>query len=318
MNTFIKNILKFIAIIVVVFFTIHLSLDYVLKNNKRCDNTWSKVFKGSIVTDIAIIGNSRAEAHYNTNIISDIIGLKCYNLGLSGTPINIYNIRWHAYINRNKLPKILILDVDYNFLGTANGLYEAFQYVPYVNELEYTRVVKQFDDDILFDQYIPLYKFRGNFNHLNHAFKSVFSKNCHIINGFKINSSPWHHNEWENFKTNRLHEVASKETFIENYEAGFNQLKDILNFCNNNQIKVYMFWSPQYKEVQKFKENQRVYVDSSLVVLANTYKVNYINYSRNNICDNKLNFYNHSHLNFIGANKFSKMVANYIKQDFCK
>jgi hypothetical protein len=319
LNKFIKKILWFFLIVIFVVCSLHISLDLVLKSEKSCNSTWTNLFIGNISTDIVIIGNSRAEAHYNPDVISKITGLECYNLGLSGTPINTYNIRWNTYINRNKLPKIAIIDVDYNFLGTTNGLYEKFQYLPYVNEVEYQNAVKEFDNDVFLDQYCPLYKYRGNFNPLIASIKSFFFNDCKtIINGFKVNRSDWDEDEWNTFKSKRINEVVDEKTFFKNYEKGFNQLDDLLKFCKQNKIEAYMFWSPQYKEVQKFKESQRIYVDSLLRVIANNYNFEYINYSNDKIVYNKSNFYNHSHLNFKGANTFSKSIGNYIKNDFLK
>ncbi|WP_157614173.1 hypothetical protein, partial [Pseudotamlana agarivorans] len=116
-------------------------MDYFLSKENVCNNnTWHKIFKGKLNTDIAIIGTSRAEVHYNTKIINNLTGLRTYNLGLSGTPYPIFKIRWRSYINRNKSPKILIIDIDALSLHNSNNLYDKFQYLPYFYSPEYQSV----------------------------------------------------------------------------------------------------------------------------------------------------------------------------------
>ncbi|WP_299888614.1 hypothetical protein [uncultured Lacinutrix sp.] len=314
MNTFIKKVIKFVLLVTVVFSTLHITLDYFFKNGKFCNNTWSEIFKANLDVDIAVIGNSRAEVHYNPEIISSITGLKCYNLGLSGTPINIYDIRWKSYINRNKLPKILIIDLDYNFLGEGKGIYEKFQYLPYVNEIEYQHIAQRVDKDFNLDQYLPLYKYQGEQGAVFSKLKSFFYKDCkESENGYKVKNKSWNENEWNIFKAKRMNEVANSDTFYDLYKKGHLKLNEILDFCKQNKIKTYLVWSPQYFEVHKFKENQRQYVDSLINNIASNYDIDYLNFSRDSLVYNKSNFYNHSHLNYKGAKLFSKSIAAHIK-----
>ena len=104
-------------------------------------------------------------------------------------------------------------------------------------------------------------------------------------------------------------------SFHDLYEDGFSKLSSILDFSKEKNIKVVLVWSPQYTEVQKFKENQRRYVDSLITDVANKYKLDYLNFSTNDLVNDKSNFYNHSHLNYKGASEFSLQIASYIKNN---
>lgn len=297
-----------------VFYIVQFCIDTILKSELICDTTWSEVFKGTLNKDIVIIGNSRAKFHYNPNVITEKTNLSCYNLGLSGTPINVFDIRWKSFVNRNTLPKSVIIDVDYNFLGTANGLFEKFQYLPYVNEAEYAQVTKTLDKDLIFDQYIPCFKYQGQVEPLIAKFKTMFDKDClGYINGYRVNTSVWDENEWLQFKNKRFSEVSDPEGFDGLYKEGVKKLNGILQFCQQKDIKVTLIWSPQYIEMQKFKVNQRQYVDRLINTLAIKYKIDYLNFSNNAIVYDKANFYNHSHLNYKGALEFSKQVGDYLK-----
>jgi hypothetical protein len=69
-------------------------LDFYLKKDNSCNNnTWHKIYNGKLNSEIIILGTSRAESHYDTEVIRKITGLKTYNLGLSGTHYDLLKIR---------------------------------------------------------------------------------------------------------------------------------------------------------------------------------------------------------------------------------
>lgn len=313
MKRFSKKILKFLVLIYLVFFAIQFTLDSMIDNEYNCNNTLSKIFNGNLNTDIVILGNSRAEAHYNVTEISNVTGFKAYNLGLSGTPLNILKVRWDAYKNRNVLPKVLILDVDYNLLGSADKIVNKFQYLPYVNKTEYINVAKEVNDYNSFEKYIPLYKYIGYSGQIVSQFKNlIYKEYINFDKGSIIRDKSWDENEWRNFKQNRMSETVDNKQFSNIYKNGVKELKSILDFCQKHTIKVFMIWSPQYFEVHSFKSEQRKYVDSLLVSISKSYNISYTNFSNDSLVFDKSNFYNHSHLNKVGADQFSKKVVNLI------
>lgn len=163
MKKFLLSIFKFALLACFLFYLISLSLDYILMNSDDHHyKVWNKIYNGQINSEIIIIGNSRAKQHYNSEILHNNTGLNTFNLGLGGTPINVLAARWNAFLNNNKKPKILIIDVDYNFLGTANYLYKKWQYLPFYNKPEIKALRRSFNKNYYFDTYIPLYKYRGN------------------------------------------------------------------------------------------------------------------------------------------------------------
>lgn len=300
-------------------FALEFMFDVFLVRERKCNNTWTKIFNGKLDTDIVILGNSRAEAHYNPKIITQKTNLRTYNLGLSGTPLNILKIRWKSYINNNPLPKILILDIDYNVLGSSKKIVEKFQYLPYIKYREYKNVSKPLGEINFLDEYLPFYKYSGYHTELTNEIKSYFRGNCsNFYEGHIIRDKLWNDLEWNNFKEMRLNELTDSSLFDSIYKNGVEELKSILDFCIENKIKVFFIWSPQYIEVQDFKNNQRRYVDSLVKNIADKFKIQYINYSVDSLVYDKSYFYNHSHLNKKGADIFSKKVGDFINQSLIK
>lgn len=318
MCKFFFKILKTTAILYFILFAFQFVLDFSLDQENACkNNTWYKIFNRKLDTEIVILGNSRAEAHYDTEIISAITNKSTYNLGLSGTPINILNIRWQAYINRNKKPKILLLDLDNMVLGTTKTLFKKFQYLPYTNEKEYIKEVRQIDEDYWFEFFIPLYKYRG---YEMDVFKQIkgninLSLCNNSVNGYIKNEREWDENSW------LLHKVKAKKDTLKNrnnfkaYEEGIDYLNDIVKFCKKNKIKTYFIWSPLYYETHNYRPENRKYIDSVLNDLATLNNIKYYNFSRDSITFIKDNFYDKAHLNKAGASIFSKKIAKIINKD---
>lgn len=61
--------------------------------------------------DIIIMGSSRASHHYVPSIISDSLGLTCYNAGSEGMCIYYHYALFSSLIERGHLPKLIILDI---------------------------------------------------------------------------------------------------------------------------------------------------------------------------------------------------------------
>ncbi|GLB52641.1 hypothetical protein NBRC110019_16810 [Neptunitalea chrysea] len=127
-------------------------IDFAIRENNVCDdNVWYEVFEGAINSEVVVFVNSRAVAHYDPCIIEDVSGFSCYNIGLSGTPLNLLKIRWDAYVNHNLPPKLLILDVDAIILGSGNKLFNKFEYLPYLNMPEYENVIGDIDSEFIYE-----------------------------------------------------------------------------------------------------------------------------------------------------------------------
>lgn len=64
--------------------------------------------------DILVFGSSRAIHHYNPQIISDSLGMTCYNCGQEGNGIVLFYGLWQM-IKEQHQPKLIIYDVSTGF-----------------------------------------------------------------------------------------------------------------------------------------------------------------------------------------------------------
>ena len=88
---------------------------------------------------IVIMGNSRADEHYDTDLISDSLGMTCFNIGCHGYPIEFqYHIMFNAYMNRNTAPEYIILDVSPYCMFEYLTPRHSFEFLPYMSRKEFS------------------------------------------------------------------------------------------------------------------------------------------------------------------------------------
>lgn len=84
--------------------------DNLLLKARGGDNARNNYICNNIDEDVLVFGSSRAFHHYNSQILSDSLGLSCYNCGQDGNGI-ILNYGRLMMIKEKHIPKIIIYDV---------------------------------------------------------------------------------------------------------------------------------------------------------------------------------------------------------------
>lgn len=98
------------------YFAQHAKSGFTLRDNYICDK---------LETDFLLMGSSRCVRHYNPQIITDSLGMSCYNSGQMGNGI-ILNYGRLRMIDERKKPQVVIYDVtpDFDiFVGDDNHRY---------------------------------------------------------------------------------------------------------------------------------------------------------------------------------------------------
>lgn len=318
MKKFFLKLIKTIILIYGVVFVVSMVIDWQLSQPNACDNnTWQKLFDGEINSDIVIIGNSRAEAHYDPQIFQEITGFKTYNLGLSGTPFNVIKIRWDALMQRNKRPAVVIFDLDVNIFAKSDYLFQKFQYLPYTRKKEFKTVASELDRDYWPEQLLPLYKYRSNEMNVIKMLQAVNNeKLCsEYYNGYLGHDIQWIERDWVSFQAKLVADQKVEKYNLNRYDEGFLLFHSMIQECLDSGTKVYMVWSPTYYESSDYLRQVKDFVDDKLIAISKQYSIPYCDYSNIDLSKSKENFYNQAHLNRTGAIKFSKKIATQIKED---
>jgi hypothetical protein len=281
---------------------------------------WNEIFAGKINSDIIIQGSSRALVQFDPKIIEKNTGFSCYNLGISGGKFISQKAKWDSYIANNKLPKILIQNVDVGSLIKEDHIFNKVQYLPYLSEQTIITNLRKIDKKIFLEKIIPLYKYRGFRQTVFTGLKLYFNikpKTEDIsYHGYAGLKKTWNQ-DFSKLKT-RLKEQNAKSAFRD-YDLKFDieYPKELMKECRMKGIDLILIYSPTYYELLQFIP-QKHSVDSLFFDLANKYNMQYWDYTTDSICYKKEYFYNSTHLNIKGAEIFSANLANdlnkYIQQ----
>lgn len=71
--------------------------------------------------DIIILGSSRAAHHYVPDIITDSLGLSCFNAGSDGMCVYYHYALLKSYIESGRIPKLVILDLTAQDVEVSSG-----------------------------------------------------------------------------------------------------------------------------------------------------------------------------------------------------
>ena len=125
MKRFLVRIAIFFALLFVIDRIVGYTISYMSRNSKGGYVNHHNYITDKTSEDILIFGSSRAIHHYNPQLITDSLGLSCYNCGQDGNGIILFYGWWQLIKERYK-PKAIIYDItnSYDLLsGEANNKY---------------------------------------------------------------------------------------------------------------------------------------------------------------------------------------------------
>ena len=114
MKKFLFKVALFFLTLFVVDRALGMVFSYMADNAKGGYIGHHKYVTDKVNEDVLIFGSSRAIHHYNPEIITDSLGLTCYNCGQDGNGIILFYGLWQMIKEHHK-PKMIIYDVSTDF-----------------------------------------------------------------------------------------------------------------------------------------------------------------------------------------------------------
>ncbi|MEO5643002.1 MAG: hypothetical protein ABIQ40_14000 [Bacteroidia bacterium] len=309
-----KFLLKVLFLLVLPFgiagYALQYYIDKKLENSNLSGyNEWNAIFNSEINADILIMGNSRAVRHISPYVIDSVFGMNAYNLGITGYPFRMEYYKFQCYLNYNKLPKYIILNVDPITLQKGNSLFMPEQFIPYLNKDENIRKALEIYDVFKErDYYLPFFRYNHSDDTRKFIWQSLFADTAKakMYKGFLMRDVPWD-SAFANLKKSR---PGGYKIVVDAETLGlFNSFVD---YCNANKIRLIFVYTPEYYEGQKLMVNKdevmKLFKDK-----ADSFAIPFFDYANDSICLDTLNFFNSQHLNKTGATKFNRKFAEDLK-----
>jgi len=249
------------------------------------------------VSDLFIVGSSRAKYHYNPYIISSITNIDSYNAGLDGYGIYYNYALIMERIKINK-PKVVILDISPNIFVDTSTYEKLNLFIPYSSSYE------SFNEII---QIKPSYSYQ-----LRWINSIVYNSSLYDISRnyfFPKDFDPKGYDPIRSINKDKI----DKYFKYNNEEIDENKIyyfKKVLEICNKNNIELICVISPTLNKY----DDENLVVD--LLKEQNPYEdIHFWDYSDHyEFYGKDYLFKDQLHLNSIGADKFSIIISNRIKE----
>lgn len=269
---------------------------YMVAHAKGGDNGRNNYICNQVNADILVFGSSRAIHHYNPKIISDSLGMTCYNCGQDGNG-SILNFGRLQMIFQRYHPKMIIYDVmpkydllegedNHRFLGWLRAYYD---------RSGVTEIFEDIDSTEKYKMLCQMYRYNSKFIQITsdflHPIQSLGYQGFRPLN-----------------KNMDMMKVATSDNAIAvKYDSmKIDYLKRFISTAINGDVTVVVAVSPMYngmgkvslKPIEEYCKQKAIrYVDYSC----------HPKYLHNNryFCDG-------GHMNLRGADEFSKDMVKEI------
>lgn len=298
MKSFLLKILFFFSVVAIVDFSFGKGCDYMTDHAKGGATKQLIDLCKKDQYDVLIMGSSKAHHNYKPQAFMDSLGMSCYNAGYDGNGIILaYGIL--SMIDDDRLPKLIIYDVKQQFdfsLYSGDGDYtryykklKTFYREPVVNE-----IIRSISRKDLFKMHSGLFRYNGELLHVSSGFLrgSVFDYNYGYepLIGMLTDDAPQ-----EKDYSNQIDSLKCS------YFRKFIELTKI------KKIETVVVFSPEYNS--PFSDDFKFIRE-----LCESYGVKVIDHFDSSSFHNKQLFYDHCHLNKQGAEMFTDIIINDIKQ----
>lgn len=257
------------------------------KNNEIVDRT---------TAEIILFGSSRCVHHYDPRIITDSLGMSCYNAGRDGNGI-LLMYPYYEMLSKRYEPKLIIYDLS----GFDVTVDDHSKYLEWLRQFYGRPIVDSMvwaiNPDEKYKMMCKSYRFNGKG-------LQIISDAIHPIQQDVSGYKPLY---------GALSYEPKKDVSLDDTEKPIDPFKEryLIKFikdCRNNGTKLIFIVSPSYGQ------NKRSPYYSAISKLCHRYEVPFFYHQTDsNFVNNKAYFKDAAHLNNVGAEKYTKMVIREIK-----
>lgn len=296
MKKFISKIVIFLIGLVVLDMLVGLGARYLISHAKGGDTGLNNYICHQMQEECIIFGSSRGMHHYDPNIITDSLGMSCWNCSLDGNGIILMYGRYKM-LSARYTPKVLIYDVQTSF-----DLLDGDDH-KYLGALRYDYDEPSIDSIFWSVDKTERFKMMSNCYRYNSRWLQLISDNIHPLQGNNNGYRPI--DKKMVYKPNKSE--AQKE--VHQYDSlKLAYLEKLVVACHAKGTKLIFAISPQYDT-----HDDDIY--KPLKDICKKYQVPLLNhYCDKDFVNNSDYFYDSVHMNRTGATRYTKMLVGELKQ----
>lgn len=256
-------------------------------------STFTDIIEGRLDSDLWFLGSSRTLVQYNPRIFDSMLDVNSYTLGCDAMHIALQVQCYNIARQFNDKPKYIIMDLLWQSLDMELAPISRYAYMPYINNQKVRQIIKQNDNLSFAYLYLPYYRF-----HLEKR-SEQFYKHSKTYKGYQAKDSPWSPVDLDGLDTIHYHQEKEAIELLDNF----------LDNCRKDNISVILIHSPFQRNGFEKIQNHNEMLDLFRSI-AERNNVPFLDYTKDPISYDTLNFYNAMHLNSHGADLFSTKLAH--------
>ncbi len=302
MKRFLINTLLFAAIVLLIISAVVYPLSLEFERRAFACKTTAPYCRVNMIYNtkdndakLIIMGNSRASG-YDDSILSDTLGIKCFNIGFAGYPfIYQYNIMYKTYMSQNARPDYIIQEIGpWAFFDYVMPKY-SMDMCPYIDRENFS-FLKEITPELSYADDFRLVRYAGKLNKVINEFNNI-DEHCDTLPPDKT------------FHPRGL--INGKQKF-EHTPENISLFKQFIDECSANNIRLILVCSPILKDVSStYFEMDRFWnlIDS----INHDSRLTVLNY-QDLFGNDTTMFMDYIHLNISGTEEFSSKVGHDLKQ----
>lgn len=298
MKRIILRIMILLIIIVLIDLSFGFIMDYLRIHAKGGDTARAEYICNKTNEEILIMGSSRAAHHYIPSVLTDTLGLTCYNCGYDGCGVVLATCQLHMILKRYK-PKYIIYELTPSFDFVAG---DNLKYIkpmrPYFFQGGIDAVVNILDKTENWKCLSSFYRYNSNF------YKIIQDNNGKV-------------NEEDEHGYKKMTKIAKDEpkknkdyTDVRPLDTiKINLLHTLIQTCKQNNIKIIFVVSPLYtgdSTSEVFDPIFKIIQAEDIIVLDHS--------CDRRFCKKRKYFVDSCHLSNEGTIEYSKVVASELRQ----
>lgn len=309
MKKFLTTLSIFVAILLVGATVLDAFISYRLRQSELpMFRSWRGVYLDDTDYDIVINGGSRAFVQYDPAIIDSVLGTKTYNMGIDGSAINRQILKYEAYCRTHKhAPKLLIQNIDFVTLQLTQD-FDREQFFPYAwNDRKLFDDISRHETYTIYDRYLPLVRYFGYHALLQSEPFKPYAATARPYNGYTPQEREWDGSLFAQQESIGLSKVPEACQLFD----------DFIGRVKQSGTQVILVYAPVYCEVNTRMHNLQEMYDL-FEGIAQKYDVPILNYNEIAMTQDTAYFYNALHMNKRGAEKFTRIFADDLKEFVAK
>jgi len=272
---------------------------------------WNAVMDGRAGNPILVVGSSRAEFHFDCEILSLALSKACLNVGENATAPNTQLPFLEAYLARNEPPEIALVSLDPFALGVRKDLNDPALYAAHLDEPHLYALAVAHEPSMRRARDVPLYAFAV----LGLGFTQT------ALEGLLGPPPPPGMARFPLLAVDREWD-GSFEAWLASHPrgddlplepAGVAALEQVLSLFARRGSRVVLVYSPDYAGTRSYLQN-RAEVLGTFYGIASLRGLPMLDYSGSSLSSDRAMFYNSQHLNARGARLFSEELARDLRR----